>query len=56
MFPAARIMSTGSPEWRTTLSVTLPKIQRVTPDRPWVHIAAKLSGVLRASIVISSVP
>lgn len=53
---AARMISTGSPEWRTTLSVTLPNTQRLTPERPWVHMAMKLSSVLRASAVISSAP
>jgi hypothetical protein len=38
------MMRTGSPECCTTLSVTLPKTQRLTPERPWVHIAIKLSG------------
>jgi len=32
--PAARNTSTGSPEWRTTVSVTLPSTQRLIPERP----------------------
>jgi len=35
---------TGFSEWRTTVSVTLPNTQRFTPDRPWLHIAIRLSG------------
>ena len=56
---ASPLMSPGSPipgqpEWRTTVSVTLPNTQRFTPECPWVHMAIKLSGVLRASEIISS--
>jgi hypothetical protein len=43
-----RITSTGSPEWRTTFSVTLPSTQRFTPDLPCVHIVISALGVLRA--------
>src|SRR5258706_4434001 len=43
----ARTINTGSPLWRTTVSVTLPSTQRRTPERPWVHIAIRLSGVSR---------
>lgn len=31
---AGRSSSTGLFEWRTTVSATLPKTQRFTPDRP----------------------
>src|SRR3990172_9011483 len=51
-----RTIRTGSSVWRTTVSVTLPNTQRFTPERPWEHIAMKLSGVLRPSEMISSAP
>ena len=38
--------------WATP--VTLPNIQRLTPERPWVHIATRLSGVWRENAMISS--
>ena len=51
----ARAIRTGSPEWRTTVSVTLPNAQRLTPEQPWVvHMAIRLSGVWRANEMISS--
>jgi hypothetical protein len=43
-----RITSTGSPEWRTTFSVTLPSTQRFTPDLPCVHIVISALGLFRA--------
>jgi hypothetical protein len=42
--------------WRTTVSVTLPNTQRFTPERPWEHIAMKLSGVFRPREMTSSAP
>ena len=36
--------------------VTLSRTQRVAPDRPWVHMAMKLTGFFRARVVISSAP
>src|SRR5437660_4257789 len=51
-----RITSTGSPEWRTTFSVTLPSTQRFTPDLPCVHIVISASGLLRAKSIISFGP
>jgi len=36
--------------------VTLPSAQRFIPERPWVHMAIKLSGVVRANSMISSAP
>jgi hypothetical protein len=53
---AARMINTGSPECCTTLSVTLPNTQRLIPERPWVHMAIKLSGVWRPILMISSAP
>ena len=39
----ARTSSTGVPEWRTTVSATLPSIHRLAPERPCVHIAIRVS-------------
>ena len=41
---AACNTNTGSLAWRTTLSVTLPSTQRLTPERPCVHMATSPSG------------
>src|SRR5581483_4405779 len=52
----ARTIKTGEWEWRTTVSVTLPNTQRLTPERPWVHMATRLLGVFCAQAMISSGP
>jgi hypothetical protein len=51
-YPDARTTSTGSPEWRTTRLVTLPSTNRPIPERPWVHMAIRLSGVFFANSII----
>src|SRR5262249_12027086 len=51
---AARRTKIGPSECRTTVSVTLPNIQRLTPERPCVHMAIRLSGDCRANEMISS--
>ena len=43
------IISNGRPEERTTFSVTLPRMHRVTPEWPRVAIATILLGVSWAS-------
>jgi hypothetical protein len=48
----ARMIKTGSPEWRTTVSVILPNVHPFTPDHPCVHMAIRLSGVLRPNEII----
>jgi hypothetical protein len=49
-----RKTKTGDPEWCTTFSVTLPRIHRVTPDLPCVHMAIKLPWVRPAKSMIDS--